>query len=158
MFPRVINQQQAPAVEGDFCSANPRSSVVAGEGTLVVGTAGVTIGRFAWADANGLVTNAGTGAPTGFLHRDQQGLITAYLGANSMVVPGGFPITLHRSGDFWMRSSTVATVGQKVFASNTTGAISTGAAGAMIAGSTETGWFVDSAGAAGELIKTSRGG
>jgi hypothetical protein len=158
MFPKVINQQQAPAVEGDFCSANPRASVVAGEGALVVGAAGVTVGRFAWADTNGLVTNVGSGAPTGFLHRENQALNTVYLGASTMAVPAGFPITLHRSGDFWMKTQTVATVGQKVFASNTDGSIKTGAALATIAGYTETNWFVDSAGAVGELIKTSRGG
>lgn len=157
-FPKVINAQQSPAVEGDFCSANPRASVVAGEGAFVVGAAGVTVGRFAWADASGLVTNVGAGAPTGFLHRDNQALATAYLAANSMVIPAGFPVTLHRSGDFWVKTATVATVGQKVFASNTDGSIKTGAALATISGYTETNWFVDSAGAVGELIKTSRGG
>lgn len=158
-FPKVINAQQAPAVEGDFASANPRSSVNAGEGSFVSGVGGVIIGRFAWVDfATGLVTNAGSGAPTGFIHRDEQALITAYLGVSGMTIPQGFPVTVMRGGDYWGKTLTTATVGQKVFASNTTGDIKTGAAAATIAGYTETVFFVDSAAAVGELIKMSKGG
>lgn len=157
-FPKVINQQQAPAIAGDFCSANPRSSVNAGEGTFVVGATGLVVGFFGWADVAGLVTNAGSGAPTGFVHRDQQALITGYLGVSGLTIPTGFPCTLMRGGDFWVKTLTTATVGQKVFASNTTGDIKTGAAGATISGYTETVFFVDSAAAANELIKMSKGG
>lgn len=157
-FQTTVNQQQAPAVEGDFCSANPRASVITGEGDFVAGVGGATVGRFAWADANGLVTNAGAGVPTGFIHRDMQALITAWLGAASMLIPEGVAVTLHRSGDFWVKTLTAATVDQKVFASNTDGTIKTGAAAAVIAGYTETAWFVDSAGAINELIKISKRG
>ncbi len=156
-FQKQINQYLAPAVAGDFASANPRASVVAGEGQLVSGASGVTIGVFAWA-ASGVVTNAGSGAPTGFVHRDMQALITVWLAETSMVIPQGLPVTLHNAGDFWVQTGTVATVGQKVFASNTTGAVQTGAAGATIAGYTETAWHVDSAGAVGELIQISTWG
>ncbi|MEF3068034.1 hypothetical protein [Pandoraea apista] len=157
-FQSVINQYPAPAVEGDFASSNPRSVVLAGEGTLVAGATGVIVGRFAWADANGLVTNAGANVPTGFVHRELQAVITTWLGQQTMLVPQGLPITLHRTGDFWARTATVATVDQKVFASNTDGSISTGAAGATVAGSTETAFYVDSPGAVGELIKISSRG
>ncbi len=157
-FPKVINAQQAPAIEGDFASANPRSSVNAYEGAFVAGVGGLTIARFAWIDAAGLVTNAGAGAPNGFIHRDQQALITGYLSASSMVIPQGFNVTVMRGGDYWVKTLTTATVGQKVFASNTTGDIKTGATGATIAGYTETVFFVDTAGAVNELIKMSKGG
>lgn len=152
-FQKTINIQPAPAVEGDFASANPRASVLAGEGAFIADTAGVTVGRFAWADSSGLVTNAGAGAPTGFVHREQQALITAWLGETSMLVPEGLPITLHNEGDFWVKTLTVATVGQKVFASLTTGEVKTDAAGATVAGYVETIFKVGSAGAANELIK-----
>jgi hypothetical protein len=152
-FQTQVYDQPNPAVEGDFASANPRSTVLAGPGGLVSGSGGVTVGRFAWADANQAVTNAGSGVPTGFLHREQQGLITTFLADSTMVVPQGLPVTLHSLGDFWVKTGTVATLGQKVFASNTTGQIQTGAAGATIAGYTETKWFVGSAGAANSLIK-----
>jgi hypothetical protein len=157
-FQTTVNQYQAPAVEGDFCSANPRASVIAGPGAFTAGAGGAIVGRFAWADANGAVTNAGSGVPTGFIHRDMQALITTWLGAASLVIPQGVAMTLHRSGDFWVKSLTTATVDQKVFASNTDGTTKTGAAGATIAGYTETAWFVDSAGAANELVKISKRG
>jgi hypothetical protein len=154
-FQTSIKAQQAPAVEGDFASANPRASVLAGEGAFVAGAAGATVGRFGWADASGLVTNVGSGAPTGFIHREMNALITVYLGVSSMVIPAGLIVTLMSAGDFWAKSLTVATVGQKVFASNTDGTVKTGAAGATVAGYTETKWTVGSAGAANDLIKIS---
>lgn len=162
-FQRTVNLQQAAAVAGDFASANPRASVVAHEGTLVAGSAGVTVGRFAWATSAGLVSNAGSGKPTGFVSR-QQGvaLITAYLAETSNLIVQGYEVTLMKAGDFWA-TNTVATavVGNKVFASNTDGTIQGGAAGATIAGYTETDFYIDSfpvggTGAVGELIVISR--
>lgn len=157
-FQKTINIQPAPAVEGDFASANPRASVLAGEGAFIADAVGVTVGRFAWADATGKVKNAGSGAPTGFVHREQQALITEWLGETSMLVPEGLPITLHNEGDFWVKTLTVATIGQKVYASLTTGDVKTDAAGATVAGYIETRWSVKSAGAVGELIKISTWG
>ena len=46
-FQSVVNVQPAPAIAGDFASANPRWNVLAGPGVLVCGAAGVTVGRFA---------------------------------------------------------------------------------------------------------------
>ena len=50
-FQTTVNLQQAPAVAGDFATANPRASFPAGEGQYVAGASGVTVGRFAWIDA-----------------------------------------------------------------------------------------------------------
>lgn len=154
-FQSVINQQPAPAVEGDFASANPNASVVAGDTALITGSAGVTVGRFAWATAAGVVSNVQTtGAPTGFVHRQQQAFITTWLGRSSMLIPAGIGMALMSAGDFWGRSvTTAATIGQKVFASITDGTICTGAAGATIAGFVETKFVVQSVAAAGELVK-----
>lgn len=152
-FQSTIHNDPNPAVAGDFASANPRASVLAGPGAFVAGTGGANVGLFGWADASGLVTNAGSGVPTGFIHRDMNALITTWLGSASMNIPAGQPVTLMSAGDFWAQSLTVATVGQKVFASNTDGTIKTGAAGATISGYTETDFFVGSAGAANDLIK-----
>lgn len=162
-FQTTVNLQQAAAVEGDFASANPRRSVVSHEGTLVAGTGGVTVARFAWADSTGKVTNAGSedDAPAGFVARSgQQGAaqITTYLAETSMVIPEGYEVTLHGSGDFWVKHITnPATVGQKVFASVTTGQIQTAAAGAIVDGYIETAFRVSGfpaggTGAVGELI------
>lgn len=160
-FQTTVNLQQAAAVEGDFASTNPRRSVVSHEGTLVAGTGGVTVARFAWVDGTGKVTNAGAGVPTGFVARSgQQGsaVITTYLAETSMQILQGFEVTLHESGDFWAKQLIFpATVGQKVFASLTTGQIQTDFAGATIAGYIETAFRVSGfpaggGGAVGELF------
>lgn len=159
-FQTQVNLTQAPAVEGDFASANPRHSVLSVEGGFVAGPSGLTIGRFCWADAstNRILANTGTGAPTGFLHRDLQALITTYLAESGMVIPAGFGIgELFNGGDFWVKNAGAGavTVGMKAFAKNADGMISFAAAGATVAGSTETKWFAMTAGAAGELVKMS---
>lgn len=162
-FQQSVNLQQAAAVAGDFASANPRASVVSHEGTLVAGPDGVVVARFAWADGSGLVSNAGAGAPTGFVHRRQgAALITDYLAETSNLIPQGFEVTLMRTGDYWVNHITdAATVGQKVFASLATGEIRTAAAGAVVADFIETDFFVTGfpvggTGAVGELIVISR--
>lgn len=155
-FQTQVNIQQAPGLPGDFASSNPRASVDAGQGALIAGTAGVTIGLFAWMDSQQLtVANTGTGAPTGFVHREQQGLTTAYLAEYGGLIPSGFMVTLMKSGDYFVKNagSGAVTVGQKVFVNNATGQVSTAAAGSTVSGSTETKWFAESACAAGEVFK-----
>lgn len=151
-FQTQLNQYPAPGVEGDFASTNPTASYLAGEGQLVAGAQGVTVGRFAWA-VNGVVSNEGTTAPSGFVHREGQATLITWLGASTMTVQPGIPMTLMTAGDYWARTSTAATIGQKVFASTTTGQIQTGAADATIDGYVETKFVVGSVAAAGELVK-----
>lgn len=162
-FQQVINITQAPGVEGDFASANPRHSVLGNEGGFKAGAGGVTIARFAWADVatNTLVLNSGSGAPTGFIHRAMEGLNFAYFtspDSTSFVIPAGFPVgELFNGGDFWVRNTGAGAVaiGMKAFASNTTGQVQFAAAGATIAGYTETKWIAGTAGLTNELIKMS---
>jgi hypothetical protein len=151
-FQNVINQYPAPGVEGSFASTNPHATYLAGEGALVAGNAGLTVGRFAWA-VDGVASNAGTGTPSGFVHRDGQASITAWLGESSMLIQPGREVTLMTAGDFWAKTSTAATRGQKIFASLKTGEVQTGAAGATIEGYAETNFFVGSTAAAGERVK-----
>lgn len=132
-FQRQVNLTPAPAVAGDFASSNPRATVLAGPGGLVAGVGGVTVGKFAWVDTDGVtVRSRGTAAkaPSGFVHREQQGLITAYLGEASMNVPIGFPITLHNEGDFWAVNAGPGTfaVGDAVYANYATGDVAQAAA------------------------------
>jgi len=137
-FQRTMNNDLPLAVEGDFASSNPRATVLAYEGQLVAGAAGVLVGRFAWADyATGLVLNSRSGntaaqIPSGFIHREQQALITVFLGEASMQVPSGLMVTIHDSGDFFAKCKTAFTRGQKVFASVSDGSVSAGAAGALL--------------------------
>lgn len=134
-FQRTVYNQPAPAIEGDFASANPRASLLAGEAALTAAAVGVTIGRFARAsNIDGTVTNGDAGVPSrvGFVHRDQVQIITPFLGQTTLMVPGGLEITLFDAGDFWARFSAGAAIGQKVFASYADGSCSAAATGAVV--------------------------
>lgn len=154
-FQTAVNTVPAPAVAGDFASTNPRASVLAGPGGLVAGAAGVTVGRFAWAtaplDADGapaVVANTGVGAPTGFVHREQTGLITTYLADASMVIPKGFAMTLMASGDYWVVNdgASEALVGQKAYANFADGKVTFAATGSATQGASVTGAIAASTG------------
>ncbi len=139
-FQSQVYPQQAPGVEGDFCDHNPRATVDAGPGGLVAHPEGVVVARFGWLeysqiDPNNapiIVRSKSTGGlPAGFIHREQQGLITNYLGGSSMVVPGGFPVTLHQAGGFFAlnRGAAYAGPGMKAYARLSDGGVVFGAAG-----------------------------
>lgn len=157
-FQRSINTQPAPGVEGDFCSANPWASELAGEATFTADAAGVAVGRFARAlVATGVVTNAKPGGASrlGFVARHQPALITAFLGQSNNLIPGGLEITMHDAGDFWARFAAPATIGQKVFALDIDGTCAAFAPLSVNAGYTETMFWVHSVAAAGEVAKIS---
>lgn len=140
-FQRQVNAQPAPAVEGDFASANPRFTMLAGAGALVAGALGVLVGRFAFAaNSNGVVTNNAPVGPSrvGFVGRDQPVVITEWLGGASMRLTSGLEITLFTGGDFWARFAAGATIGQKVFASYLDGSAIAGTAGSPPAGAVVT--------------------
>lgn len=156
-FQTTMNYQPGNLQAGDFASNNPRANVLAGPGGLVAGTGGVTVATFGWVQTDGkTVLNAGTTAPSGFISRqDMQAVITVYGAGYGNTIPAGFQVTLYNKGDFGVETTTAATVGQKIFASTTTGAVQTGAAGATISGYVETPFYVASAGAANTVIKMS---
>lgn len=156
-FQTSVNLQQAPAVAGDFASGNPRATLPAGEGSVVAGDNGVNIGRFAWV-VQGVAGNSGSAKPAGLVGRDNQAVITAWLADGTQLINKGLPVTVHVAGDFWVKTLTSASIGQKVFASLTTGEVKTDAAGATVSGYVETGWTVTSTALANELIKISTWG
>lgn len=140
--------QPAIGVEGDFASANPRFSVIAGAGAFVAGLAGVIVGRFAWTDpravddvgAPAIVNSFGSGPVVGFVHREFQALLTQYLQESSMLVPPGFGVTLMNGGDFLVknRGATQALIGMKAYANFADGSISFAASGQPAGGGTST--------------------
>nr|WP_232012236.1 hypothetical protein [Cedecea lapagei] len=89
--------------------------------------------------------------PIGFIQNLGQAII-GYGQSASMLIRGGVEVSPKVGGDFWAKSTTVATNGQKVFASVTDGTIATGAAGAAVAGHVETEWYVSQGAAVGDLI------
>lgn len=153
MFQSQVNLQQAPAVAGDFASANPRASVVAPEGGFVAGSAGVTVGRFAWIQSDGVtILNTGTGKPDGFIHREQQALISTYLAESSNVIPVGFPVTLMRTGDYYALVTVAsAEKGEKAFAKLADGTMQPAAAGATVSGFVETDFTISRAAGVSEV-------
>jgi len=148
-FQSRVNLYLPLAVAGDFASANPHATALAGEAGFVAGPLGVTVGKFAWAipgssplDTNAtIVTNFGQGGvkPLGFIGRQQaEALITNYLQEFSMLVPQGFAVVPFTTGDFFaVANGAAATVGAAIYASYTDGSIYIGAApaGASVTGS-----------------------
>src|SRR5574337_1140790 len=97
-FQTAVNADLPLAIAGDFASNNPRAAYPATEGAHVAGAGGVVVARFAWIQADGVTVKnspaAGTPVPDGFIHREQQALITNYLADSGNTIPAGFPVTL----------------------------------------------------------------
>ncbi len=127
-FQSKINDVQAPGVEGDFASTNPFASVLAGPGQLVAPAGGLKVGNFFWIGPAGQVSQSFvSGYQIAFLGRNEQALITNFLGEFSMVVPQGFMIVGFNGGDFWARFAAGGTVGNNVYADPNSGAPLAGA-------------------------------
>lgn len=129
-FQNVVKSKAPPAVAGDYASVNPRASVLATEGNLVAPASGLAVGNFAFVNPADQSThqNYVSGYQIGFLARNQQGLITQFLGLATMAVPQGFLVTLHDQGEFFAAFAGGATAGQTVYADETTGAAISGSA------------------------------
>ena len=125
-FQNQVNTQPAPAVEGDWASANPRFFANAGPGGFVAGVGGVNVARAVWAalaptdvdNAPQVLNNFGSGNITGIVHRDQQGLIQTYLSSSGMNIPQGVELAACIGGDLWVKNngSTQALLNQKAYA------------------------------------------
>ena len=133
-FQTVVNINPAFAVAGDFASANPRVSVIAGQFAFVANPAAPPlVARWGWIDStNTLVSNGGTGAPAGFIGRQgNQAYITVYLGAYTNQMLAGMPVTLYNEGEFWVLNSGTNEVvpGLKAYANNGNGTTTFAATG-----------------------------
>lgn len=87
----------------------------------------------------------------GFVERVQSYVFSNIWDDGTMTVSNGQILTVAEKGKYWAKTTTAATYGQKVFASNTDGTIATGS-GAAPAGYTDTGWKVKTPGAVGDVI------
>ena len=146
----------AVAVEGMRCTNNP---FVYTTEALLADAAGVTVGLFAWRHPDNKAANTATGAtpasPLGIVQRVMDFTNRDLTSEATMLIPEGKAATIGVRGDYWVRTTTAATLGQAVFANTADGAIATDAVGATVAGHAETDWLVESEGDAGELIKIS---
>lgn len=159
-FQTSVNMTQAPAVEGDIASLNPRHVLPGAEGSWRAGAGGVTLGRFAWGDlaaTDTLLVNNGSGAPSCVVAREMgDAMVTTYLAEGGMVIPAGYQVGCPLiGGDVWVKNtgSGASAVGQKAFAKLTDGTIQFAAAGATVAGFVETKWYAATIGAQNELVK-----
>jgi hypothetical protein len=122
-FQNVVNTVQAPGVAGDFASVNPFSSITTAPGGLVAPAGGLTVGNFFWVGPQGQTSQSYvSGWQIAFLGRNEQALITQFLGQSTLVVPQGFMVVGMNGGDFWAYFADGATAGATVYADETTGA------------------------------------
>src|ERR1035441_957803 len=130
-FQTFVNNELPIGVVGDFVGASIRASVPAPPGGFVASSQGVLVGNWAWGNpATGIASNTyQLNSSGGFVHRENNGLITQFLGFNTLTVLPGNMITLMAQGDYFAAFAAAATVGQKVYADPVTGALSAGATG-----------------------------
>jgi hypothetical protein len=131
-FQHFVNAQPAPGMPGDFAGANPRASMQA-SGTIQAAKGGLNVGRFAWLrDDTGTLQNwFSSFAPRlGFVRRENQALITDFLGLATEIVPEGFDAYAFTQGDFWATFTAGASVDQSVYANALDGTAVAGAANA----------------------------
>lgn len=158
-FQQSVNTYPAGGVTGQRAGLNPVAMLLpvptAGEG-------GVTVGNAVWLDPDAPTTVIMETAqvasayppPVGIVVRDMASTIPCADEA-TMQIEAGRPVAVAVRGDLLIAAPAAATVGQKVFANYTTGALSLGAAGGSVASSVETDWVVRSAGQAGDIIHIS---
>jgi hypothetical protein len=146
-FQTFTNVLQAPGIAGDFASANPRATALSSQAYgvtgFVAGANGATIGLFGWLDPSTyrVISNNGPGAPSGFIGRAEEGLITTYLTAYGMIIPAGMMVgNFYVAGAFFVvnNGTTEATPGMKAYANNTTGVASFALTGNPTTGGTST--------------------
>lgn len=169
-FQGQVQKVPAKGVPGDKASLNP---TVYTDRNYIAGDDAVTVGNFVWDDpanptpaaqnpnghGSGVLKALSTGTdgvlPLGVVERNLSYVNYNLRGGGTLVLPEHAPLNTVKRGDLYAVASTVATKGQKVFASLADGSIQTAAAGATITGAIETPWEVTEGGAAGELITIS---
>lgn len=134
-------------------AATPDQSVYTPLNYLADATNGVHVGRFAWFDSDGNLSNTQVAStlPVGLVERVINYPILDVTSSASDLVPATMPVTCAVKGDYWVVTATAATVGQAVFAM-TDGTVKTDASGATVTGGIETSWRVKTAGSANDVI------
>ena len=141
-FQQVVTITPDFGEQGQFYGANPRAQLLAGPGIWLAPVGGILCGSYCWANqSTGLLTQGYTaGAQIAFVPRQNNAIITPFLGFATLSIPAGLPVTLFSQGEFWDQFVGGATPGQNVYADPITGAgISALSAGTAFVG---TGYFV----------------
>ena len=147
-FQSAVNIEPAIGLPGGYAAVNPIVSTPRG----YIAKAAVTVGCFCWEDSTdvGQVNPSGSGAPLGFVVREQN----VPMGTDKQytnVVPIGATVTVAVEGDFYVVPTANVTKGQKVFANTSTGAVKGGNAGATVSSHVETNWTFETTASSGEI-------
>jgi hypothetical protein len=150
-YQKDVAQYNKPATQGDRANQQeviytPTNFTVASGASAVA----VKVGGFVWRDSTNpetQVTGGGTGAPLGFMERVQN-----YDNFNESVegtleIPAGSEVNVAVKGDFFVEADGSVSVGDTVYANNTTGAATFSSSGA-----TDTGFKAFTAGASGDMV------
>ncbi len=132
-FQNVVTVQPVPFYPGDIVTTNPVVSYDAGPFGLVAGTAGVTVGNFAWVSYQGVdsdgaaatVNSFGSGPVSGIVTRHWNALSTAWPFENSMTILPGTAMSLQTQCDVAVKNSGTgqALPGMKAYAKLTDGSV-----------------------------------
>lgn len=155
-FQKQVNMVKPAGVRGDFADGNYNHmyalTLLAKSGDDVA----IEIGKFAWDNGDGTASAIGEGKPTGLVHRTVSLPIMDITQEATMVVPARMPVPIMDFGSMLIEVSNAATVGEKIFVNNGTGEISSAAAGATVADSTETDYKIislcENASSANQLV------
>ena len=112
----------------------------------------ISVGSFAFAGTEETEAKAtGSATPLGLVVRNQVYPIYDVETSGTLVVPAGSTLTIAVRGDFYVKTTSAAQAGDKVWASTTDGTIKT-SANASESGFVDTGWTVKLGGSANDTI------
>lgn len=142
-FQATVNRVNTYGIQGDLANGQvphyyPLNVRVAASDTA-------TAGAFAWVSESSGVAYAAShaaGKPTGIVQRVLDNALTTITSDASMVYPAGHKVDVVVWGDMFLKTTDSATVGNKIFVNNTTGAITNAATGTSVSGATETDWKI----------------
>lgn len=138
-FQSTVNRVNTYGLPGDL--ANGQVPHYTATTPRVAASQTIYAGDFVWVtDSNAVATcsKAGTGKPAGIVQRVLDVPNYTMNVEGSLQIPVGRTAQVINWGDVFVKTTDSATVGNKIFVNNTTGAITNGAAGASVSGATET--------------------
>ena len=142
-FQATVNRVNTYGIQGDLANGQvphyyPKTPRVAASDSIVAG-------GFAWvSESNGeaFAASHAAGKPSGIVQRVLDNALTTITADSSMTYPAGHKVDVVIWGDMFLKTTDSASVGNKIFVNNTTGAITNAAAGATVSGATETDWKI----------------
>lgn len=137
-FQTQVNLNKPAGVRGDFADGNYNHMYALTPLAKSGDDVAIEVGKFAWDNGDGTASAIGEGKPTGLVHRTITLPIVDVTVEATMVVPAKHPVAIMDKGSMFVEVSNAATVGEKLYVNNTTGAITSDDSGETVSGATET--------------------